>query len=78
MLKASYGIPDQLVNAMGIMYQNTMAKVISAEGVTDPFNKLAGVLHVDTLAPYLFVIVMDYALRKAVESHEGKLGFQLV
>lgn len=31
----------------------------------------------DTLAPYLFVITLDYALRQAIEGHEETLGFTL-
>ena len=32
----------------------------------------------DTLAPYLFVIVLDYALRKALRGKEDQFGFTLV
>ena len=39
---------------------------------------LAGVLQGDTLAPYLFVIVLDYALRAAIEGKEEQLGFKLM
>ena len=37
---------------------------------------MAGVLQGDTLAPYLFAIVLDYAMRKALEGRED-LGFEL-
>jgi len=30
----------------------------------------------DTLAPFLFVIVLDYALRKATDGREEELGLQ--
>ena len=36
-----------------------------------------GVLQGDTLAPYLFVIVLDYALRTAIDGREEDLGFHL-
>ena len=58
-LKA-YGIPDQIVKAIGGMYEDTRAKVISPDGETDLFDILAGVLQGDTLAPYLFVVDLDY------------------
>ena len=32
----------------------------------------------DTLAPYLFVVVLDYALRIAIDGREEELGFHLV
>ena len=38
---------------------------------------LAGVLQGDTLAPYLFVIVLDYDLRTAIDGREKDLGFHL-
>ena len=67
----------QITEAIGNMYNKTMAKVISPDGETELFEILAGVLQGDTLAPYLFVIVLDYALRMAIEGKEGDLGFQL-
>ena len=74
----AYGIPDQIVDAIEDMYQNTMAKVASPDGETDLFEILAGVLQGDTLAPYLFVIILDYALRSAIEGREEELGFHLI
>jgi hypothetical protein len=59
------------------MYKNTKAKVITPDGKTEVFDILAGVLEADTLAPYLFVIVLDYALREAISGKEEELGFQL-
>ncbi|XP_072046557.1 uncharacterized protein [Amphiura filiformis] len=73
----AYGIPELIVEAIGKMYQNTKAKVISPDGETDLFEILAGVLQGDTLAPYLFVIVLDFALRIAIEGNEEELGFHL-
>ena len=75
-LKA-YGIPEQIVNAIGGMYDNTRAKVITPDGEIDLFEIFAGVLQGDTLAPYLFVVVLDFALRMAIDGKEEELGFQL-
>ena len=58
-----YGIPEELVMAISIMYEHTTAKVITHDGETETFNILAGVLQGDTLAPYLFVIVIDCVMR---------------
>ena len=44
---------------------------------TEDFEITAGVLQGDTLAPFLFVIVLDYALRKAIDGKEDELGFTL-
>ena len=57
-LKA-YDIPDKLLTAINLMYTNTKARVVSPDGETELFEILAGVLQGDTLAPYLFAIVLD-------------------
>ena len=75
-LKA-YGIPEELVTAISIIYEDTTAKVITPDGETETFNILAGVLQEYTLAPYLFVIFIDYVMRIALQGRENKLGFQL-
>ena len=73
-LKA-YGIPEELVTAIRIKYEDTTVTIITPDGET--FNILAGVLQGDTLAPYLFVIVIDYVMRIALLGREDKLGFQV-
>ena len=75
-LKA-YGISKELVKAIGIMYEDTSAKVITPDGETDMFSNLAGVLRGDILASYLFIIVIGYIMGKALMGREDKLGFQL-
>jgi len=68
----AYGVPNKLVEAIETTYSETWAKVRTADGVT-----LAGVLQGDTLAPFIFIVVLDYALRKAIEGREEELGFTL-
>ena len=68
-LKA-YGIPTKIVDAISILYKDTEAQVITPDGDTEFFEILAGVLQGDTLAPFLFIIALDYALREATrETH---------
>ncbi|XP_015753298.1 PREDICTED: uncharacterized protein LOC107333054 [Acropora digitifera] len=73
----AYGIPEKLTTAIADAYSNTKAKVIIPDGETDAFQIYSGVLQGDTLAPYLFVIVLDYALRQAIQGREEDLGFRL-
>ena len=61
-LKA-YGIPEKLVTAIRIRYEDTTVKVITPNGETETFNILADVLQGDTLDLYIFVIVIDYVMR---------------
>ena len=59
------------------MYEKTMAKVLSPDGETELFEILAGVLQGDTLAPYLFAIVIDYCMRQAIGDDAERLGLTL-
>ena len=56
----AYGIPKETVAAITILYWNTKVKVRSPDGDTEYFDIVAGVLQGDTLAPYLFIICLDY------------------
>ena len=73
----AYGIPEQIAKAIGLLYEETRAKVLSPDGETEYFKILAGVLQGDTLAPYLFAIVIDYVMRKAIGNRASDLGFTL-
>ena len=73
---AAYGLPSKIVDAIAIMYDSTTARVVSPDGNTDYFKILAGVQQGDTLAPFLFILVLDYAMRKAIAMNEN-LGFTL-
>ena len=53
-----------------------MMKVRSPDGDTDYFNIVAGVLQGDTLAPYLFIICLDYVLRTSIDKIKEN-GFEL-
>ena len=57
-----------------ISYINTKCKVRSPDGDTDYFDITAGVLQGDTLAPFLFIVCLDYVLRKSMNIN---LGFTL-
>ena len=67
---------SKIVDAIAIMYDSTTARVVSPDGNTDYFKILAGVQQGDTLAPFLFIIILDYAMRKAITTNEN-LGFTL-
>ena len=54
----AYGVPKKLVDAIHILYKDTMTQVITPDGETDFFQITAGVLQGDTLAPYLFIVAL--------------------
>ena len=71
-----YGIPKETVAAITILYRNTKVKVRSPDGDTEYFDIVAGVLQGDTLAPYLFIICLDYVLRTSIDKIREN-GFEL-
>ena len=73
----AYGVPPNLLKTIKALHTNTKAKVLSPDGETDLFDIVMGVLQGDTLAPFLFVIVLDYAMRKAIEGREEAFGFTI-
>ena len=72
----AYGIPKETVAAITILYRNTKVKVRSPDGDTEYFDIVAGVLQGDTLAPYLFIICLDYLLRTSIDKIREN-GFEL-
>ena len=59
-----------------ILYRNAKVKVHSPDGGTDYFDIVAGVLQRDPLAPYLFIICLDYVLRTSIDKIKEN-GFEL-
>ena len=72
----AYGIPKETVAAITILYRNTKVKVRSPDGDTEYFDMVAGILQGDTLAPYLFIICLDYVLRTSIDKIREN-GFEL-
>ena len=63
----AYGLPKETIAAITILYRNTKVEVRSPDRGTEYFDIVAGVLQVDTLAPYLFIICLDYVLRTSID-----------
>ena len=72
----TYGLPKETVTAIMMLQRNTKLKVRSPDGDTDYFDIVAGVLQGDTLAPYLFIICIDYVLRTFIDKIKEN-GFKL-
>ena len=64
------------VAAITILYKNTKVNVRSPDGDTEYFDIVAGVLQGDTLAPYLFIICLDYVLKTSIDEIREN-GFEL-
>ena len=72
----AYGLPKKTVAAITILYRNTKVKVRSPDGDTEYFDIVVGVLQGDTLAPYLFIICLDYVLITSIDKVREN-GFEL-
>ena len=62
-----YGLPDKTIAGIKTMYDNPETFVLSPDGATDSFFTTTGILQGDTLAPYLFMIVVDYILHISLD-----------
>ena len=58
-----FGLHKETFAAIIMLYKNTKVKVRSL----DFFDIVAGVLQEDTLAPYLFIICLDYVLGTSID-----------
>ena len=73
----AYGIPKSIVDAIKIIYDNSCAKIATPDGETDFFDILAGIFQGDTLAPFLFILVLDYTLKQAYEVSSHDTGITI-
>jgi hypothetical protein len=74
---ASYGIPYIIILAIFSLYIDTKASIMPPEGqgTTVEFLTNLGILQGDVLAPLIFIIVLDFALRLAIGTNDGfKVG----
>ena len=63
-----YGIPEVMVNAISVLYNNFKSAVMVDGNISDPFQVTTCVLlQGDVLAPFLFIMLIDYLMTKATE-----------
>ncbi|KAL5249134.1 hypothetical protein ACHWQZ_G018093 [Mnemiopsis leidyi] len=58
-------------SAIRLLYDTAKSSVQTSDGLTDFFETLIGVLQGDILAPFLFIIVLDYILRNCMSPDYG-------
>ena len=68
----AYGLRKETIAAIMMLYRNTKVKVCSPNGDTHYFDIVAGLQQGNTLAPYLFVICIDYVLRTSTDKIKKK------
>ena len=64
---SQYNVPNCLISDIIQNYSDTSACVSTELGPTEWFKIASGVLQSDTLSPYLFIFLLDYALKKTLQ-----------
>jgi len=64
-----YCIPSKYINIFKALYRDLSCCIRTREGNTDMFSILTGVRQGCILSPFLFLIVIDFVLRKTTEGH---------
>ena len=68
---SQYNVPICLISDITQMFSDTSVCVSTELGPTEWFKTTSGVLHGDTLSPYLFIVILDYALKKTLQDDVG-------
>ena len=63
-----YGIPERVVEAIARLYYGSKAKVFVNGDLSEEFEVSTGVMQGDVLAPYLFILVVDYVMSRSEEN----------
>jgi len=70
----AWNVPDKISKAIMSVYHNHTYHVNTTEGPTPTFTTTAGVLQGDTLAPFLFILVLDCILYEAIDKSPTTTG----
>ena len=68
---SQYNVPNCLISDIIQMYSDTSACVSMELGLTEWFKTTYGVLQGDSLSPYLFIVLLDYALKMTLQDDVG-------
>uniref|UniRef100_A0A914VWQ7 Reverse transcriptase domain-containing protein n=1 Tax=Plectus sambesii TaxID=2011161 RepID=A0A914VWQ7_9BILA len=64
---ATYGIPDRFINIFKNLYEGSSCCVKMDDGTTDFFTIETGVRQGCVLSPFLFLLVMDFVLKRSMD-----------
>ena len=66
-----YGIPEPIIDAIKVLYTDSSSAVYIDGSMTESFPVTTGVLQGDLLAPFLFIIVVDFLLLDATTIYDS-------
>ena len=67
----SYGIPIKIINVIKLLYEGSSSCVRVGGSNTESFEITSGVKQGDVLSPVLFVIVVDWIMRRIIDGEDG-------
>ena len=71
------GFPKETVTAIMMLYKNLKELVSSPDDDTEFFDIVTGFLRGDTLAPYMFIICLDYIFSILIDLKKKENVFTL-
>jgi hypothetical protein len=63
----AYRIPEKLIAAIRAVYVSSTAQARTADGLSGAFEFFAGVKQGCCLSPFLFIVIIDFVMRRATE-----------
>lgn len=69
-----YGVLTKIVVAIEAIYHNSCSVILVDGNTFEEFNVTTGVLQGDTIAAFLFIIVIDYVMKNAENEHKDEKG----
>ena len=67
----SYGLPMKIINMIKLLYEGSKSCVRVGGTNTDYFDITSGVKQGDVLSPILFIVMVDWILRRTVDGEDG-------
>ena len=61
-------ISEEITAAIKVMYIDNTSTMMTTDGETQAFPTLAGILQSDTLASFLFIMVVNYNIHASVDN----------
>jgi len=71
-----YSIPDRFINIFKALYDNSSCCVKTASRYTEFFEIVSGVRQGCILLPFLFIIVIDFVMRRTMDKSEYGIVWQ--
>ena len=72
-----YGIPSKLITMVKAMYEQSKYAVVDGSGSCDWFDVRTGVKQGCCMSGFLFLLVIDWVMRRTIEERRTGIRWQL-